>query len=510
MIDLSNFKLLKEDNESYQVAHPSGKALTISKQGLSDKAHAAIAKLKGAQGLDDGGETAGIDTVGAAPTPWAPEPTTDFYPIDNAPLKPEGYVAPAPEHPIEQPAPFSPMVNPPQESQTTPQPQTQQQQSQQANPFAAQQQLLQKEADLYDQQAKNVMAGGGAQQKAIAQMQTDLAAQAKTYQDAFKENQAKNEQLAQALQNQHLDPNKLWNESSTPAKVSASIGLILGGIGSGLTHQPNAALQVMDNAIQRDLQAQMNDKSDKMNLYKMNRENMGDQTQAYLATSNQMLTALKYKLDSAQIGNASQQAALNLQLAKNHVQQQMAQNTFNLSLMQDNATDPAVKVNYLVPQAEQAKAYDALDRVKTVAQNMSPILQAFDRAAQDIGGFSPIQGTKDVFTTNKDVGAIKVMMLPLLHDELGRPNPMAQEVVDLNLPKPFDFPENIAKKRNALIQFMNSESQKGSSMLQTHGINLGRYQQQLQRPQYSPGSIVQHGGQMYQIGQDANTMIPVK
>ena len=64
---LGNFKLLKEDENSYSLAHPNGKKLDVSKQGLSDKAHAAIQKLKGTvQKFDGGGEATQDQTSSAS------------------------------------------------------------------------------------------------------------------------------------------------------------------------------------------------------------------------------------------------------------------------------------------------------------------------------------------------------------------------------------------------------------------------------------------------------------
>ncbi len=48
----------------------------------------------------------------------------------------------------------------------------------------------------------------------------------------------------------------LWAEKSTPGKLGTLFGLLVGGMGSGLTHQPNVVLQMMDKQIDRDLAKQ--------------------------------------------------------------------------------------------------------------------------------------------------------------------------------------------------------------------------------------------------------------
>ena len=53
-----------------------------------------------------------------------------------------------------------------------------------------------------------------------------------------------------------IDPNKYWNDKSTGEKIMSAIALVLGGIGGGMTGRGgNAALDVMNNAISRDVEA---------------------------------------------------------------------------------------------------------------------------------------------------------------------------------------------------------------------------------------------------------------
>lgn len=56
-----------------------------------------------------------------------------------------------------------------------------------------------------------------------------------------------------------VDPNRLYHNQSTGQKIGSAIAVILGGLGSGLTHGPNMALEIMDKAIQRDVEAQKDD-----------------------------------------------------------------------------------------------------------------------------------------------------------------------------------------------------------------------------------------------------------
>lgn len=53
-----------------------------------------------------------------------------------------------------------------------------------------------------------------------------------------------------------IDPDRYYKNRSTGDKVLAAIGIALGGIASGMTGQPNAASQIIRDAINRDVDAQ--------------------------------------------------------------------------------------------------------------------------------------------------------------------------------------------------------------------------------------------------------------
>lgn len=63
-----------------------------------------------------------------------------------------------------------------------------------------------------------------------------------------------------AAQAQKIDPDRWWNSKSTEGKILAGIGMVLGGIGGGLAKTGrNPAMDVMNNAISQDIDAQKHD-----------------------------------------------------------------------------------------------------------------------------------------------------------------------------------------------------------------------------------------------------------
>ncbi len=53
-----------------------------------------------------------------------------------------------------------------------------------------------------------------------------------------------------------IDPNRLWNSSTAGQQGTAIIGLILGGLGSGITKGPNYANEALDRAVAMDVASQ--------------------------------------------------------------------------------------------------------------------------------------------------------------------------------------------------------------------------------------------------------------
>lgn len=71
---------------------------------------------------------------------------------------------------------------------------------------------------------------------------------------------AESRKRAQEVAAMKVDPNRLWNKASTGQKIVggifAGLGLALGGIGAGMTKGPNYAMEIIQSAINRDIDAQ--------------------------------------------------------------------------------------------------------------------------------------------------------------------------------------------------------------------------------------------------------------
>jgi hypothetical protein len=200
--------------------------------------------------------------------------------------------------------------------------------------------------DLMENRLSSIEHGYGAMENAVSQGAAEgakVAAAHSTYLDQMaKETQARN-----AVNLQHeaerqdfvkgemtklgalnddvsktasIDPNHYWNHLDTGNKISAGIALVLGGFAGGLSQRGgNAALDVINGAIQRDFESQKLDAqkaqskyTNQSNLVSMMRGNFSDQRSADAAALAQMYNVAQIKANQfavqAQSGEAKSSA----------------------------------------------------------------------------------------------------------------------------------------------------------------------------------------------------------
>jgi hypothetical protein len=140
--------------------------------------------------------------------------------------------------------------------------------------------------------------------------------QVQDFENQKKQIQQDNAALMQKMQDKPLDPNGVWHSMGTGSKILAAFSIVLGGVGSQGDPAKNAAMNVLQDATDKDLKAQMADKSNNMNLYKMNLERYGDAQSAEIATKLQMNSAMQGQLAGISAkygGQIAQQNAAALQ-----------------------------------------------------------------------------------------------------------------------------------------------------------------------------------------------------
>lgn len=96
-----------------------------------------------------------------------------------------------------------------------------------------------------------------------------------------------------------LNPNRFFEDMSVPRKITTALGMLLGGFAQGLTGQENPVLKLLDKEIDRDIQAQMQAREDKLSLFKINLQSLKDAQAAYNQTATQLRTILDMRMEEA-------------------------------------------------------------------------------------------------------------------------------------------------------------------------------------------------------------------
>lgn len=460
-MDVSNFKLLKEDGDSYHVAHPNGKPLVVSKAGLSAKAHAIIKKLNEKTNMPEGGEVPADAPQESAQIPEALRPSEPV--------------------PASMPMSQSSVAMPTGDQKSAPA----------ADPSNPQQMLEEKDKDvkqsLEEQKQANVdvasakSAESSAASKAIDANQKQIEAMP-SQQQLFDQYQAKGEALEKAYRDKQIDPQRFYNNMSTSSRVGAAIGMLISGFGSGVSGQPNMALEMMKRNVDQDIEAQRIDKEGAKNLWQMNKETMGSALAADAATKNQMYLGVKYKIEQAALQSGTPMALAQAKLANSQIDQQIAANNYQLSLIHTGmgagadgkfvGQDPSVLVPQLIKEpGAQAKALEEIKNATNVGQNGPKIMDAFDKASKENTIMSTGAG---MLRTPGSVMALHQLMLPNFKAIDGTVRQAAMDESFHNLtPSPGDTDEKIAQKRQALQDWLHSEA--AAPTAKAHGIDLSKF-----------------------------------
>lgn len=100
----------------------------------------------------------------------------------------------------------------------------------------------------------------------------------------------------------HINPNQVWENKSVPSKIGTIIGILASGLGAAAAGQENMAMKVLNNEIDRDIEAQKANMSNKGNILNALSNKLGN-----LNAGAMMLKSIKLG-----VAEAEMQKALNL------------------------------------------------------------------------------------------------------------------------------------------------------------------------------------------------------
>ncbi len=420
-IDTKQFKKIASDKTHVTMRHAQGHELKISLSALSPKLRGDIAAMP--VHLADGGEASMIedkkeetpvahkigaavgdavknalrDTVGAfkdvgsavlspvadvgngalqgltGETPTAPAPAPAIPVPAIAP--PDGASAPAAAPTIEAStiAPAAP-ATPGLPSIAPPTPASIQDEEMKIYKEGLGQQLAGQQSE-----AAGIGAQGKAEAAALDRSHAALQHVANTYESNQKKLQGEYDAVFKDMESKHIDPKAFWANKSTPGKISTVIGVLLSGLGGGAAGQENMAMKVLNQEIDRDIDAQKANMTQKGNILSALSSQMGN-----LRAGTEMLRSIHMGMAANEMEKAAALAkdplakarleqaggALKMtasaQIAKLNAQQTIAQLTQEIN---KNPGDTA-KIQALITATEKVNPEKAKELSHTLVPGM--------------------------------------------------------------------------------------------------------------------------------------------
>lgn len=308
-----------------------------------------------------------------------------------------------------------------------------------------------------------------------------------------KNNQIKREALASALDaaelkrqaavdsqmNMKVDPGRLMSTKSTSERVGLVLASILGGIGAGLTHGPNMALEVINRAVDQDIDAQ---KSAIMN----GRENVNmhnntvaqlrskglDFDQSVLAAKQIKIEQLKRQMDTLASEYKTPEGELRAKAFNAAMDEKLAE----LKLQQDNtAKARAVQILDKMP-APGGKALNdgtakGLGEANGAVKTMNDLLGQFNQKADHVGAWlaSYLPTTDASKYRQRAAVAAQTIGTYLEGGKLSDANvPMYLDM----LPQPGESKATAQNKRDAIVQAIAARQQAEKEALAGAGYNV--------------------------------------
>ena len=380
----------------------------------------------------------------------------------------------------------------PSQQESTQQPITQQPAQQQpvtspSDPYGvqAQQEALQKGIAM--QMSAQDLGAGGVQKLAKAQsdiLQQQIAQQnqqLQTAQQHYNDYNSDANMIIKNIQDQKIDPNRVWNDKSTLGKIGTVIGLALGGLSAGWNKTENPALKLFNQQVEQDLEAQKANLGKQQNLLSALNQHYGNQVEAdnmFKVIQGQQIASM---IDQAGAQAKTPQAQAAAMQAKGQILAQNAQVLGHMAAQktalsgiggsQQQQMDPAQAVPFLVPPDQQKEVFKEISQAQNAAKNKDAFLQAFDKAVSENTVLGRL--TRAGFTP-PSIKAMNMLSLPLIHDLEGRVNEYEQKTVQDNMPELGDKDSTVAAKRKAMEDFFDQKM--AAPTAKGFGIDLSKFQ----------------------------------
>lgn len=288
---------------------------------------------------------------------------------------------------------------------------------------------------------------------------------AQTYQNHYSALEQERQNFMKDVEDQHIDPRHYLNSQGTGEKIATGIGLILGGMGGGLTHQGNPALDFLNKQIDRDIDAQRLNLGKSENLLSANLKQFGNLRDATDMTrvmqmdivGNQMKQAAAKAMSPIAAARAQEQiGALGQQASQ--IQGQMA---MRRALMQGMASQSNVPAATRLRQMQMAgiidpKQYEQANKELGTGQEVEKLRGDVLSSFSDLNG-QPLAGA---FSPRDRQSAVQSFAGRIAKLAEGRFNLQeAEQQAQALLPAAGESDDTRQKKLVRLNQFFDSMNQ---------------------------------------------------
>lgn len=405
------YRVKHENDHSFTVQHPDGSHFSVAKQGLSKGTQDKI------RAYANGGEVDPATAIGVDPNLLSPQPNLTPMQQDNAATESTPWAPPTDagesqtKEIMQSMGVKQPPTIPVSGSALTKQGATAGDGATGSDPVPAEQQVgIPKIPTIPKASADPLAQAQGLEQRGV--MDKMRAEQGKSeedrkvydsqitsqqiansqFQKEFAERNAETEKLFKDALTSKVDPNRYWQDHS---KLIAGIGLILGGIGG--QGNGNAAADMINKNIERDIEAQKADISNKNSLLSHNLARTNNMMQAEAITRSQLSAMGAAQLQKSAAMAGTPMAKANAEFALGQLKKQALGENFKAAQMkavsaissggqggyvpEEALPDEVRKRVVIMPNGQQrlARTDDDVKEVKTKLETAGPLMSILDR-----------------------------------------------------------------------------------------------------------------------------------
>lgn len=444
-MNLSGFKKLKETKEMVTMGHPAGHEIKIAKKQLSALQRKQIERLP--IHMANGGD-----------------PIDDEEVMNSTPPKSEieadapSYTGPMADPAANSPAPASIPIK------GEMAPSTSMDLGAAQSPINVNAAFQQGQEAIKEQQKVNQQLA--AQKSGIEQQyindKNDLDTNGKQILQDFA--QHKND-FDQYIRSNPIDPKHYQENMGAGQKVATAIGLLLGGFSGGFNKTGvNPASEWLNKQIERDIEGQRGRMDQQKTILGANQELYRDQVLANNAARINMNDLYSHQIQQAadKLGTPQAKAAADAELSNRALQnsqllEQSARRATALKAAANpNFNSPEILVPALVPAEHQKEALKEAGQSKAASNSKEFLLAQFDKAAKEN---TVLRTGAGIARTPPSIQSMNALELPLIHDQEGRVNEFEQKTLQGLHPQPGDLDSKILKKRAAYEQFLANKQE---------------------------------------------------